>query len=60
MILDEPTNHLDVATVDALGKALSKFKVRLLYHMGEGGGETGTALVPQELFRRVGGTNFAC
>eukprot|EP00794_Sanderia_malayensis_P015302 gene15302-16879_t len=25
-ILDEPTNHLDIETVDALGKALNKFK----------------------------------
>ena len=28
LILDEPTNHLDVETVDALAKALTKFKVR--------------------------------
>lgn len=28
LILDEPTNHLDVATVDALGRALSMFKVQ--------------------------------
>merc|ERR1712141_846172 len=25
-ILDEPTNHLDIETVEALGKALKKFK----------------------------------
>ena len=29
LILDEPTNHLDVETVDALAKALTKFKVRV-------------------------------
>ena len=27
-ILDEPTNHLDMETIEALAKALSKFKVR--------------------------------
>ncbi|KAG1657181.1 ATP-binding cassette sub-family F member 3 [Nymphon striatum] len=27
-ILDEPTNHLDVETIEALGEALVKFKVR--------------------------------
>lgn len=26
-ILDEPTNHLDMETIEALAKALSKFKV---------------------------------
>lgn len=26
-ILDEPTNHLDMETIEALGKALNKFKV---------------------------------
>ena len=26
-ILDEPTNHLDMETIEALGKALQKFKV---------------------------------
>lgn len=33
-ILDEPTNHLDMETIEALAKALNKFKVRLdlLYH----------------------------
>lgn len=29
-ILDEPTNHLDMETIEALAKALNKFKVRLL------------------------------
>lgn len=28
-ILDEPTNHLDMETIEALAKALNKFKVRL-------------------------------
>lgn len=43
LILDEPTNHLDVATVDALGKALAKFKVHSCHitcishaHVGRG------------------------
>ena len=27
LILDEPTNHLDLETVEALAKALKKFKV---------------------------------
>lgn len=27
-ILDEPTNHLDMETIEALGKALNKFRVR--------------------------------
>lgn len=35
LILDEPTNHLDVATVEALGKALSKFKVQYMYSVAE-------------------------
>lgn len=26
-ILDEPTNHLDMETIEALAKALNKFKV---------------------------------
>lgn len=26
LILDEPTNHLDIETIDALGKALAKYK----------------------------------
>lgn len=26
-ILDEPTNHLDIETIEALGEAISKFKV---------------------------------
>lgn len=34
LILDEPTNHLDVATVEALGKALSKFKVQPIVDCG--------------------------
>lgn len=29
-ILDEPTNHLDMETIEALAKALTKFKVRSL------------------------------
>lgn len=29
-ILDEPTNHLDMETIEALAKALNKFKVGLL------------------------------
>lgn len=29
-VLDEPTNHLDMETIEALAKALNKFKVRLL------------------------------
>lgn len=29
-ILDEPTNHLDMETIEALAKALNKFKVRLV------------------------------
>jgi ATP-binding cassette subfamily F protein 3 len=29
-ILDEPTNHLDMETIEALAKALNKFKVSLL------------------------------
>lgn len=28
-ILDEPTNHLDMETIEALAKALNKFRVRL-------------------------------
>ena len=28
LIFDEPTNHLDVETVEALGKAFAKFKVK--------------------------------
>lgn len=28
-ILDEPTNHLDIETIEALGKAIQKFKVCL-------------------------------
>lgn len=27
-ILDEPTNHLDMETIEALAKALNKFRVR--------------------------------
>ena len=27
LILDEPTNHLDIETIEALGKALTKFQV---------------------------------
>ena len=27
LIMDEPTNHLDMETVDALAKALERFKV---------------------------------
>lgn len=27
LILDEPTNHLDVETIEALGVAISRFKV---------------------------------
>lgn len=27
-VLDEPTNHLDMETIEALAKALGKFKVR--------------------------------
>lgn len=27
-VLDEPTNHLDMETIEALAKALNKFKVR--------------------------------
>lgn len=26
-VLDEPTNHLDMETIEALAKALNKFKV---------------------------------
>lgn len=29
-VLDEPTNHLDMETIEALAKALNKFKVRVL------------------------------
>jgi ATP-binding cassette, subfamily F, member 3 len=25
LVLDEPTNHLDIETIEALGKAISKF-----------------------------------
>ena len=28
LILDEPTNHLDIQTIEALGNALLKYKVR--------------------------------
>ena len=28
-ILDEPTNHLDMETIEALAKALNKFRVNL-------------------------------
>lgn len=28
-ILDEPTNHLDMETIEALAKALNKFKVSI-------------------------------
>ena len=27
LILDEPTNHLDIQTIEALGNAISKYKV---------------------------------
>lgn len=30
-VLDEPTNHLDMETIEALAKALNKFKVRRLF-----------------------------
>lgn len=36
-ILDEPTNHLDMETIEALAKALNKFKVRLVFlRLGRG------------------------
>lgn len=37
-ILDEPTNHLDMETIEALAKALNKFKVRLVWLRGRGRG----------------------
>lgn len=37
-ILDEPTNHLDIETIEALGEAISKFKVS----PGDGGTSDGT------------------
>jgi len=30
-ILDEPTNHLDMETIEALGLALQKFQVTVLF-----------------------------
>lgn len=30
-VLDEPTNHLDMETIEALAKALNKFKVSFLF-----------------------------
>lgn len=32
-ILDEPTNHLDMETIEALAKALNKFKVGVAVYL---------------------------
>ena len=29
LVLDEPTNHLDIETIEALGKAINKYTVRM-------------------------------
>lgn len=30
LVMDEPTNHLDMETIEALGKSLLKFQVRMI------------------------------
>ena len=41
-ILDEPTNHLDMETIEALAKALNKFKVSVR-PVSEGGSVSGVS-----------------
>lgn len=33
LVLDEPTNHLDIETIEALGKAITKYTVCVLLYL---------------------------
>jgi len=33
LVLDEPTNHLDIESIEALGKAINKYTVRICHNL---------------------------
>lgn len=51
-ILDEPTNHLDMETIEALAKALGKFKVGPFVHKWS---KTSLDVSAQRVMSRVSG-----